>query len=120
MHSWIPKGLSRRGLLSGGLLAAGSAIVAALNGGRRATAQGTHSHANVVALSPQHAAHGNMVSVGEVDSSQNGFDPTAMLTDWDSGTVSRLPDSRTLRSYELIAQDKEIEIVPGVTFPAWT
>lgn len=32
-----------------------------------------------------HAAHGAMMTVGEVDSAKNGFDPTAMLTDWDTG-----------------------------------
>jgi FtsP/CotA-like multicopper oxidase with cupredoxin domain len=55
-----------------------------------------------------------------VDNARNGFDPAAMLTDWDTGKVSPLPDGRTLRSFELVAQDKEIEIVPGVMFPAWT
>jgi FtsP/CotA-like multicopper oxidase with cupredoxin domain len=119
MRNWI-QGLSRRGLLSGGLLAAGGAVLAGFNGKRQASAQGAHDHHNMPALSPQHAAHGNMISVGDVDSAKNGFDPTKMLTDWDTGTVSRLPDGRTLRTYELTAQDKEIEIVPGVNFPAWT
>ena len=65
-------------------------------------------------------AHGAMITVGEVDDARNGFDPTAMLTDWDTGTVSTLPDGRTLRTFEIAAEDKEIEIAPGVFFPAWT
>ena len=67
-----------------------------------------------------HPSHGNMVTVGEVDSARNGFDPNAMLTDWDTGTVSQLPNGQTLRKYEIVALDKEIEIAPGVFFPAWT
>ncbi len=67
-----------------------------------------------------HDAHGNMISVGDVDSSRNGFDPSLMLTDWETGTVSHLPDGRTLRSFEITGVDKEIEIAPGLMFPAWT
>ncbi len=60
----------------------------------------------------------NMVE-GDVDSAANGFDPTAMLTDFDYGTVSTLPSGRTLREYRVVASEKLIEIAPGVTFPAW-
>lgn len=67
-----------------------------------------------------HSAHGNSLLVGEVDHVRNGFDPMQILVDWDYGTVSTLPDGRTLREYELIAVDKEIEIAPGLFFPAWT
>jgi FtsP/CotA-like multicopper oxidase with cupredoxin domain len=69
-----------------------------------------------------HAAHGHgaMMTVGEVDSAANGFDPTAMLTDWETGTVSTLPDGRRLRTFEVTAEDKEIEIAPGIFYPAWT
>ena len=31
-----------------------------------------------------------------------------------------LPDGRRLRTFEVTAEDKEIEIAPGVFFPAWT
>ncbi|WP_043610779.1 multicopper oxidase domain-containing protein, partial [Ensifer sp. ZNC0028] len=64
--------------------------------------------------------HGAMMTVGEVDSAVNGFDPTDMLTDWDTGTISTLPDGRTLRTFEMTAEDREIEIAPGIKFPAWT
>ena len=65
-------------------------------------------------------AHGAMTTVGEVNHERNGFDPHAMLTDWDIGKVSALPNGRTLREFQLIAVDKEIEVAPGVFFPAWT
>jgi FtsP/CotA-like multicopper oxidase with cupredoxin domain len=61
-----------------------------------------------------------MITVGDVDSARNGFDPDRMLTDWDTGTASKLPDGTTLRTFEVVAEDKEIEIAPGVVFPAWT
>ncbi|WP_201766421.1 multicopper oxidase domain-containing protein [Litchfieldella anticariensis] len=61
-----------------------------------------------------------MMTVGEVDHARNGFDPTAILTDWDTGTVGRLPDGQLLREYNIVAVDKEIEIAPGIFFPAWT
>ena len=65
-------------------------------------------------------AHGEMITIGDVDYSRNGFDPTSMLTQWETGEVSMLPDGRKLRSFEVTAEDKEIEIAPGVMFPAWT
>ena len=60
----------------------------------------------------------NMVE-GDVDPAANGFDPTAMLTDFDYGKTSTLPSGQTLRDYTIVAQEKLIEIAPGVTFPAW-
>ena len=65
-------------------------------------------------------APGNMALVGQVDHARNGFDPLEMLTEWDTGTVSTLPNGQTLREYNFVAVDKEIEIAPGIFFPAWT
>jgi FtsP/CotA-like multicopper oxidase with cupredoxin domain len=57
-------------------------------------------------------------TVGDVGTDR--LDPDAYLTDYMAGTVSRLPDGRTLREFEIHAVNKEIEIAPGVFFPAWT
>jgi FtsP/CotA-like multicopper oxidase with cupredoxin domain len=57
---------------------------------------------------------------GEVDHRRNGFDPSEILTDFDYGTVSRLPGGQTLREYRIVTSDRLVEVVPGVTFPAWT
>jgi FtsP/CotA-like multicopper oxidase with cupredoxin domain len=117
MRTLLRRVMSRRGILSGGLAAAGGAALAA----RSALAQADHAgHATARPGSPAVHLHGGMTTVGDVDPERNGFDPTAMLTDWDVGTVSKLPDGRTLRTYEVIAEDKEIEIAPGLLFPAWT
>jgi FtsP/CotA-like multicopper oxidase with cupredoxin domain len=120
MRAWIAERLSRRGLLSGGIVAAGGTALAALTNRRQSTAQGTHAAHDQGAAGGHLQVHGNMITVGDVDSTKNGFDPTAMLTDWETGTVSKLPDGRTSRTFEVIGQEKEIEIVPGVIFPAWT
>ncbi|MGH7480751.1 MAG: multicopper oxidase domain-containing protein [Longimicrobiales bacterium] len=57
-------------------------------------------------------------TVGEVDRTR--FDPAAFLTTFDGGRVSTLPSGQTLREYEIVAVDREIEVAPGVYFPAWT
>ena len=62
--------------------------------------------------------HELTTTVGDVDTSD--FDPMVFLEHFDRGVVSTLPDGRTLREYTFVAIDKEIEIAPGVFFPAWT
>ncbi|MAS35110.1 MAG: copper oxidase [Anaerolineaceae bacterium] len=66
------------------------------------------------------ASHGNSMLVGTVDHDRNLFDPMNMLVDWDYGSVSTLPNGQTLREYNVFAADHEIEIAPGIFFPAWT
>ena len=48
------------------------------------------------------------------------FDPDRYLTNFMEGDVSTLPDGRTLRTFHVFAVNREIEIAPGVYFPAWT
>ena len=66
----------------------------------------------------QHEAHRQMGVVGDMQ--RDGFDPTQFLTDFDYGEISKTPDGQTVREYTIVAQDVEIEIAPGVFFPAWT
>jgi FtsP/CotA-like multicopper oxidase with cupredoxin domain len=110
--------ISRRGLLWCGLAAAGGSTIAGT-----ATGQSVHSgHGAAGAdVAPAHlTAHGSMITVGDVDDERNGFDPSRMVTDWETGSVSTLPDGRVLRTFEVTAEDREIEIAPGIMFPAWT
>jgi FtsP/CotA-like multicopper oxidase with cupredoxin domain len=65
-----------------------------------------------------HRMGANMTQ-GDVTTAINGFDPSEILTDFDYGKVSQLPDGRTLREYHISASNKTIEIAPNVTFPAW-
>ena len=48
------------------------------------------------------------------------LDPMQFLTRFDYGSVSQLPNGQTLRDYTLIAQDVQLEVAPGIMFPAWT
>ena len=70
-------------------------------------------------ISDPQPSHGGFGVVGEVDHEKNGFHPKDVLTEFDYGTTSKLKNGRTLREYEFIATDKEIEIAPGVFFPGW-
>jgi FtsP/CotA-like multicopper oxidase with cupredoxin domain len=74
-----------------------------------------------------HASHA-MGTVGHVDTS--AFDPSAFLRAWNFSnlpTAERAkfyretprPDGTLLREYEFYSVDREIEIAPGVFFPAW-
>lgn len=58
-------------------------------------------------------------AVGEVDPQRAPVDPMRYLTEFDWGKTSRLPNGRTLREYRIIAQNRDIEIAPGVMFSAW-
>jgi FtsP/CotA-like multicopper oxidase with cupredoxin domain len=110
--------LSRRNLL-GALPALGALPLAS-----RAVAQ-EHQHGAEAAGAPKektaaHAGHGGHVgTVGTVDHRANGFDPHEIVRDFDRGTFRR-ENGRTVREWTLIAQDKEIEVAPGVKYAAWT
>lgn len=114
---------SRRHVLSTALVAA-SGTALGIGAVAAQMDHGTETVANLPAgagAAPPHlGAHGAMITVGEVDPARNGFAPTEILTDWDVGKVSTLADGRTLRTFEITAEDKEIEIAPGILFPAWT
>jgi FtsP/CotA-like multicopper oxidase with cupredoxin domain len=115
MQAWHRNAISRRLLLGAGALLGGTAAARVALGQTPPPDTQTHTGAT-----HGQAAHGGMITVGEVDHARNGFDPHQMLTDWDTGTVTRLPDGRVLREFDIVAQDKEIEIAPGIFFPAWT
>lgn len=103
----------RRGFLKAGLVGLTSA--AGLSSTRAVADTEPSSHAG------RHGVlAGDMITQGEVDHARNGFDPSAMLTDWDRGKVGRLANGQRLREYTITAIDKEIEIAPGLFFPAWT
>lgn len=80
------------------------------------------SNKQALAAPPHHEGHSQNVPgvVGEVNHGRNGFNPTDLLTDFETGTVSQLETGQTLREFEIEAVDREIEIVPGMPFRAWT
>ncbi len=108
--------LSRRGVLAAGLGSAGVVGAAALAGSLKSAPAGptrnNSSHHHGVAALPG--------VNGEVDHARNGFNPSDILTDFDAGMVSTLPSGQVLHEYTVHAENKDIEIVPGIRFPAWT
>jgi manganese oxidase len=94
---------------------AGALGGATVLGGKQLTvAQDMHDH------SAHGGTHSGFGPVGRVDNERNGFDPHAILTDFDGGAVSHDSSGRTVREYEFTAITKEIEVAPGIFFPAWT
>ena len=93
---------------------------------RAATVRGAQDSAHPPAM--EHAAH-TMGPIGAADLSR--FNPTDFLR---ASNFSNLPpaeqsryyketarpDGTMLREYQIVAVDREIEIAPGVFFPAWT
>jgi FtsP/CotA-like multicopper oxidase with cupredoxin domain len=124
------KGVSRRGLLAGGA-ATGAAAVPLLHGlvphagvhaalGEGGSPDGAASHGE--ASKAAHGGGNNGPSFRQgatVDHAANGFNPTEMLRDFDWGKTRRLASGRVLREWTLTATDKEIEVAPGVHYPAW-
>ncbi len=67
-----------------------------------------------------HAEHSLSLTVGDVDIERLGFDPSVILRQFDYGEVSTAADGAVVREFQITAFDREIEIAPGVFFPAWT
>jgi manganese oxidase len=93
--------------------AAGALGGAALIGSTAAASGQTDDHR-------EHTSHGGLGTVGSVDHARNGFDPHRILTDFDGGEVSTDSSGRTVREYEFTVFPKDIEVAPGIFFPAWT
>lgn len=111
------KGFSRREFLKGGLGIAG------LGAAVRLAASWRTRPAQAQSQPADHSMHNGLIMpgvVGEVDHAANGFDPSDILTDFDGGRVSTLENGQLLREYDFFAGVKTIEIMPGLTYEAWT
>ncbi len=64
--------------------------------------------------------HSQSTTIGDVDTGRMGFDPSEFLTAFDYGDASTMQDGTVVREWQIVAIDKEIEIAPGIFFPAWT
>jgi FtsP/CotA-like multicopper oxidase with cupredoxin domain len=90
-------------------------------------------------LSGQHGGHAGDVPAGHLSHVMGpvgmvapaAFNPTAFLRSWNFSELppserakfyreTPRPDGTMLREYEIHSYDREIEIAPGVFFPAWT
>jgi len=114
---------SRRQLLLGGALAGSAGLaVGAKELAHVPAAHGSgHDHGGAPAGQHGGGASGPTFRSGStVDHAANGFHPTQILRDFDYGATSRMADGRTLREWHIYASDEDIEVAPGVIFPAWT
>jgi FtsP/CotA-like multicopper oxidase with cupredoxin domain len=109
----LRRSFTRRRALTAGAAVVGAGVTARLGD----AAPPAHQH-DPLAHGSSHSGfpEGNAT----VDPKVNGFDPTVILRDFDWGKTRRLAGGHTLREWELVASDKEIEIVPGVKYAAWT
>ena len=116
----MDKKISRRDFLKLG----GAGLVTAAGTAAAMTQTTTNNkteHKSHLLQPPMQMDHGEgLPGVGDVDYVKNGFNPSETLYDFDYGTVSTLPNGQTLREYEIIVINKNIEVVPGIEFPAWT
>lgn len=117
--------VTRRGLLKAGAAGAAGILggLAMSQAGNVRSAPPPHRKLDSAAVPtyPTTAPHGGgNLTVGDVDIGRMGYDPVQFLTNFDRGKVSKLPTGQTLREFRLVAYDREIEIAPGVFFPAWT
>lgn len=130
-------GLRRREFLAlGGLGMIGGSF--ALAGGLR---QGGYAQATVSKAVAEHNElhhdvanhdHGYMGTVGDISGQElSVFNPSQYLTSWNFNHLpepmlkqfyreSTLSGGQTLREYLFVGRDREIEIAPGIYFPAWT
>ena len=110
-------GLSRRDFLRavgfGGAIGVSGGALGAHAG--RSAGQETH-RSGVDGAGSVHGVHGGNGVVGDVDLSR--FDPTGFLRDFYRGEL-RWEGGRTVREFEITAEDVEIEVAPGIFYPAW-
>ncbi|HJQ29865.1 MAG TPA: multicopper oxidase domain-containing protein [Rubrobacter sp.] len=109
--------LSRRDFLrvTGAVGALGASGVVLGAHVERALGQEAHHPGGHVA-STGHSIHGGNGVVGDVDLSR--FDPTKFLRDFYRGEERR-EGGRTVREFELTAEETEIEVAPGIVYTAW-
>lgn len=119
--------INRRKLLIGGTAGAAIPVLHQLvphAGIHAALSEGETAHAEVPG-GVSGAAHGGGTAGptfragASVDHSANGFDPSEVLRDFDWGRTRRTASGRVIREWTLVASDREIEVAPGVRYPAW-
>jgi len=110
-------GLSRRDFLRGaGTLRISGGLLGAYASRARGHDGEDHGHKEVAPAATEHGSHGRNSTVGNVDTSR--FDPDEFLRDFYWGEERR-EGGGVVREYELVAEDVEIEVAPGVVYPAW-
>jgi FtsP/CotA-like multicopper oxidase with cupredoxin domain len=107
--------ISRRKLI-GGAAATGAALPVlhelvphqGLHGQRAVAAE------HIADARASHRGSGHLGAVGSVNPRVNGFDPHEILRDFDEGVLRG-----GVREWEIVAEDRRIEVAPGVKYDAW-
>src|SRR5687768_11845673 len=122
----MPWTLSRRSWLR--FTGLGSLTAGVVATARTARLSGQNAHATIAHRASAHDNHA-MGTVGRVP--DDVFSPAKYLRNWNFSELppaerarwyreTPRPDGSLLREYEFYAVDREIEIAPGIFFPAWT
>ena len=125
------KRISRRRLLAGGAIAGASlpllhelvphrGLHEALEGSGHDVAEASSGAAHAGHGAPGAPLHAAFRDGPEVDHAPTASTRPRSCATSTTATTRRLPGGRTLREYTIIARDKEIEVAPGVFYPAWT
>jgi FtsP/CotA-like multicopper oxidase with cupredoxin domain len=113
-------GITRRGFIRSGVAGAGAVGVAAIGLSQESERKTSGPKTGSAELARRGHATMMPAVIGEVDHAKNRFNPTALLTDFDAGVVSTLPNGQTLHDYTFLVTNQMVEIVPGLEFAAWT
>src|SRR5688572_7810345 len=104
-------GLTRRNFIkSAGIGGAGVVGVAAIGMSLQSQRVAPGPNTGPAELGPRPHATMMPAVVGEVDHVKNGFNPTAVLTDFDAGKISTLPNGQILREYTFVVQNQIVEV----------
>jgi FtsP/CotA-like multicopper oxidase with cupredoxin domain len=107
--------VSRRKLLGGAAAVGAAPILHELIPHQGLHGGGASAAASVAHHVASHQGSDHRGAVGRVDPAANGFDPHEILRDLDEGTLRG-----GVREWEIVAEDREIEVAPGVRYAAWT
>ncbi len=102
-----------------------ASLAGSLGMARRLSGQGVPA-----AHGSAHLAHGSHAMGTMGRTAPDDFNPSTFLTTWNFSDLppeerskfyreTPRPDGSLLREYEIFATDREIEIAPGIFFPAW-
>ena len=120
VHRLNRRNLLRAGATGGAVVGAVAGVPLLLSGNSTASDHGATPTADGLGTQVEHAEHSPSATIGDIDVSRLSIDPSDFIQTFDYGEATTMADGTVVREWELIAIDREIEIAPGVFFPAWT
>ena len=120
VHRLNRRNLLRAGATGGAVAGAVAGVPLLLSGNSTASDHGATPTADGLGTQVEHAEHSPSATIGDIDVSRLSIDPSDFIQTFEYGEATTMADGTVVREWELIAIDREIEIAPGVFFPAWT